>query len=76
MLDEHCDPAIAAGLRLHGVVFTQDRDFLRHHAAGSSTAVLRSAISRAAASGRLSRAYSSSGKSTSPWRWPITSSTS
>jgi hypothetical protein len=61
-LDEHCDPMIAAGLRLHGVevtttpeagllhaedeahiaycvatgrvVFTQDRDFLRHHAAG------------------------------------------
>ena len=61
-LDEHCDPAIAAGLRLHGVdvtttpeagllhaededhiafcvasgrvVFTQDQDFLRHHAAG------------------------------------------
>src|SRR4051812_38487497 len=61
-LDEHCDPAIAAGLRLHGVdvtttreagllhvededhiafriasgriVFTQDRDFLGHHAAG------------------------------------------
>ena len=61
-LDEHCDPAIARGLRLHGVevtttseagllhaedevhiayglasgrvVFTQDQDFLRHHAAG------------------------------------------
>ena len=61
-LDEHCDPAIAAGLRLHGVdvtttpeagllhardedhivyavqsgrvVFTQDKDFLRLHAAG------------------------------------------
>ena len=61
-LDEHCDPAIAAGLRLHGVevtttpeagllhardeehiaygvasgrvIFTQDQDFLRHHAAG------------------------------------------
>lgn len=61
-LDEHCDPAIAAGLRLHGVdvtttvvagllsaedeehiayglatgrvVFTQDEDFLRLHAAG------------------------------------------
>jgi len=61
-LDEHCDPAIAAGLRLHGVdvtttpeagllhaqdedhiaygvsvgrvIFTQDRDYLRHHAAG------------------------------------------
>lgn len=60
-LDEHCDPAIAAGLRLHGVdvtttpeadllgaedeehiaycmttgrvVFTQDQDFLRLHAA-------------------------------------------
>lgn len=59
--DEHCDPAIAAGLRLHGVdvtttpeahllsaedeehvaygvttgrvVFTQDQDFLRLHAA-------------------------------------------
>jgi predicted nuclease of predicted toxin-antitoxin system len=62
-LDEHCDPAIAAGLRLHGVdvtttpeaglraaadedhvayglttgrvVFTQDEDFLRLHAAGA-----------------------------------------
>ena len=61
-LDEHCDPAIAVGLRLHGVdvtttpeagllhaededhiaytprtsrvVFTQDQDFLRLHAAG------------------------------------------
>jgi predicted nuclease of predicted toxin-antitoxin system len=61
-LDEHCDPAIASGLRLHGVdvtttpeagllhaqdedhiaygvasgrvIFTQDRDYLRHHAAG------------------------------------------
>jgi predicted nuclease of predicted toxin-antitoxin system len=61
-LDEHCDPAIATGLRLHGVdvtttveagllhaqdedhiayalrtrrtVFTQDKDFLRLHAAG------------------------------------------
>ena len=61
-LDEHCDPAIATGLRLHGVdvtttseagllhardkehfafgvatrrvVFTQDQDFLRLHAAG------------------------------------------
>ena len=61
-LDEHCDPAIAAGLRLHGVevtttpeagllhardeehiayavasgriIFTQDQDFLRHHASG------------------------------------------
>ena len=61
-LDEHCDPAIAAGLRLHGVnvtstaeagllhardeehiaygvatgrvIFTQDQDFLRLHAAG------------------------------------------
>ena len=61
-LDEHCDPAIASGLRLHGVsatttveagllhasdeeqiaygvregrvVFTQDQDFLRLHAAG------------------------------------------
>lgn len=61
-LDEQCNPAIAAGLRRHGVdvtttreagllhakdeehiahgvatgrvVFTQDQDFLRHHAAG------------------------------------------
>jgi Domain of unknown function (DUF5615) len=61
-LDEHCDPAIAVGLRLHGVevtttpeagllhawdeehiaygvvsgrvIFTQDQDFLRLHAAG------------------------------------------
>ena len=61
-LDEHCDPAIATGLRLHGVevtttpeagllhardeehiafgvatrrvIFTQDQDFLRLHAAG------------------------------------------
>jgi predicted nuclease of predicted toxin-antitoxin system len=61
-LDEHCDPAIASGLRLHGVdvtttpeagllhardeiriayavasgrvIFTQDRDYLRHHATG------------------------------------------
>jgi predicted nuclease of predicted toxin-antitoxin system len=62
-LDEHCDPAIAAGLRRHGidvtttpeaglvgatdeeqvayalprgrVIFTQDRDYLRLHAAGT-----------------------------------------
>src|SRR4051812_20232846 len=62
-LDEHCDPTIAAGLRLHGVevtttseaallrapdeehiaygvasdrvLFTQDQDFLRLHAAGA-----------------------------------------
>jgi predicted nuclease of predicted toxin-antitoxin system len=65
-LDEHCDPAIAAGLRRHGidvtatveagllhardedhvaygiahgrVIFTQDKDFLRIHAAGTSHA--------------------------------------
>jgi predicted nuclease of predicted toxin-antitoxin system len=62
-LDEHCDPAIASGLRVHGVdvtttpeagllhardenhiaygattgrvIFTQDRDYLRLHAAGT-----------------------------------------
>ena len=65
-LDEHCDPAIAVGLRRHGidvtttaeagllraadeehaayalaearVIFTQDRDFLRIHAAGQAHA--------------------------------------